>query len=788
MNADSSSELSSAAVDALFRNCRLSLRIPDIALSKAGDYTMGSSDEWTLNEVMGDMPTRRFLYYGEKTQVFVAATIPNLEHLRWTLAAAMLRTEAPELSQGKLALSVDDCKQFFSMLDFCVTAFEAIMAPPSTSSGQLSWSQQPKMLGVSSVESFLASVPLKETGYSESLRIGTLKDGAWCCVYPFSIDTPLPSNTAAGHFANSALSFEIRAACSGVDSSLQMAYANQPIGRNALSGRTAHLEELAIRVSSAVFAHGRSTPSQSRLLASSESKLLETAGSEPSLAPEMPRRMFQALVLTKPIVNVGSQVTELPPSFGTGAMLVTVSVQCDATSARSLVLRTTTIQSSEWHIQLLPAQPSLPFALTSGSRWQSIYKLSPLAISPKEDAFRALSLLNIGVADAELPGRESDGAITDPMVHVLVEATGSNQGGGVVQTFRVAHRVVSNHQSTLASAYAVSTPDYRRPSAVLSQVHPSTRPERSSSIAFNQATHVSVDQKPLPLSSETPAGGLRSNMLGSMAIGATAVVQPAQSSSESTFVQSSRYKARAASMLKIPACSRRSSFIFSSDRPLTSPIRVHHVPPVIYGREVLNEQRARADTIDALSIASQSRSSISASTVRSESTSNGRVVAVTPGLKVDRAFANESDTLPCESDLGVPLGTLGLSFEASPKANLGENIAVHVRIFNNTNIQYSRLCLVDDSSELGPDYEEYGDMAGHGLLSLDHITAIPPLQPGESTSAVLHYVAASPHFHVARPVRLLDQEAGGSAGQTLAIFESPFIVYVDDGDDSKNTG
>ncbi|KAJ2106219.1 hypothetical protein IW146_007890 [Coemansia sp. RSA 922] len=300
---------------------------------------------------------------------------------------------------------------------------------------------------------------------------------------------------------------------------------------------------------------------QSRLLASPKSEHLDAASGGSNLAPEMPRRMFQALVLTRPIASVSSLVTELPPSFGTSAMLVAVSVQCEAIAARNLVLRSILIKSPEWHIQPLPAQPALPFALTSSSCWQSIYKLGPLAKSTKEDALRGLGLLNISDAPAaESSGRGVDAAVNDSIVHVLVEATDSARNEAV-QAFR------------------------------------------------------------------------------------------------------------------------------------------RGFPPL---------------------------------------------------LPID----------------------------------LGGKIAVQVRVSNNTSIQYSRLCLVDGDSEPGSAEEEYADMASHGLLSLNHATAIPPLRPGESTSIVLHYVAAAPHFHTASSVRLLDQEAGGSAGQTLATFESPFIVYVDDHGDN----
>ncbi|KAJ2331513.1 hypothetical protein GGI00_003218 [Coemansia sp. RSA 2681] len=674
------------------------------------------------------------------------------------------------------------------MLDFCVAAFAATMASPGSPSGHPSSSRQPKLLGVSSETSFTANVSAKEDGYSESLRIGKLKGGAWCCVYPFSIDTPLPGGIGAGRSANSALSFEIRAACSGVDDSLQVSYVDQPIGRNALSGRSAHLEELATRVSSAVFAHGRSTAGQSRLLANPEPERLGAASNEPNLAPEMPRRMFQALVLTKPIANVDSRVTDLPPSLGANARLVTVSVQCDVIAARNLALRAIVIQSPEWHVQLLPAQPSLPFALTSGSRWQSIYKLSPLAKSPKEDALRRLGLLNISAAAAE-----STGDMDDPIVYITIEATGSDEENGIAQTFRAAHRVAQSRQSpptSAGNAPTVPTPDNRQPLAAFNKVHPSTRPERSSSIAYRQAAHLSVDQKSSLLVSDSFPGGVRHSMLEPsarpLAIGGGATAfQPAHIASEPNLAQSGRYKARAASMLKIPARSRRSSSIFGPDRPLTSPIRVHHVPPAVYERGMLSEQRARSGTIDALSMASQSqpRPSISASTVRSESTSGG-LVATTSELRAGRAFSSASAASLREPDVGMLLGTIGLSFEAPPKASLGDRIAVQVHISNNTSILYARLCLVDGDSEFGLDDEEHSDssMADHGLLSLSHITAIPTLRPGESTSVVLHYVAAAPHFHAARPVRLIDQEAGSSVGQVLATFVSPFIVYVDDGD------
>ncbi|KAJ2817754.1 hypothetical protein FBU31_006119 [Coemansia sp. 'formosensis'] len=450
-------------------------------------------------------------------------------------------------------------------------------------------------------------------------------------------------------------------------------------------------------------------------------------------------------------------------------------------AARNLVLRSILIQSPEWHVQPLPAQPALPFALTSGCCWQSIYKLSSLARSTKEDALRGLDLLNISASSAvESSGHGLGTTVNDSIVHILVESVKDEP----TQAFRVAHRITQTHQHlpTAASGNApsVPTPNARRPSAAPSQVYPSTRSERSISIPRHQALRPPADQEFAPLTGKNPTIGASHSMLDPsrpLASLSSNTAQPVHSLSESHLVRSNRYKARAVSMLKIPARSRRSSSIFNCDRPLTSPIRVNHVPPAVYERSVLSEQRSRAETIDAPGLAPQSRSrpSVSVSTVRSESTSDG------PAIIPENVLDNENNGLFGESSSGVSLGTIVLSFEAPTKVGLGENIAVQVRVSNDTSIQYSRLCLVDDNGEPGSG-DEYGEIATHGLLSLNHATVIPPLRSGESTSIVLYYVAAAPHFHTARSLRLLDQEAGGTAGQTLATFESPFIVYVDDND------
>ncbi|KAJ2407695.1 hypothetical protein GGI10_004960 [Coemansia sp. RSA 2530] len=724
---------------------------------------------------MGDMPARGFLYYGERVPAFVSAVIPNLEHLRWTLAASMHRTEAPELSQGELALSADECKQFFSMLDFCVTAFEATVAPPGSPSGS-SIPRQPKLLGVAGEASFTVNASSKEPSSLGPQHIGRLKGGAWCCVYPFFIDTPVPSIIRSGHSANSAMSLEIRAACSGVDNSLQAAYVDLPVGRNALSGRSAHLEELATRVASSVFADGKGVMGQSRLLAGLESENLD----ESSLAPEMPRRMFQALVSTRPIASVSSMVTELPPSLGTNAILVSVSVRCEAAVTRNLVLRSIAIQSPDWHIQSLPDQPALPFTFASGSCWQSIYKLSSLAKSTKEDALRELGLLNISNAAVESSGRGFDFAVDDSIAHITVEAIDFAQDE-TAQTFRVAHRITHTRPdpptTTGNDTVTMPAPNSRRPSAALGQAYSKTRSERSPSLPHQQALHLPVEQ-PLPNKSLASTSALEP--LRTLARPSAVTTQPMHSLSESNQERSSQTKARAASMLKIPARSRRSSSLFSSDRPLTSPIRVNHVLPAVYERGALSEQRARAETIGALSMASQTRSrpSVSVSTVRSGS--------ISESLVSGHLVANKGDDgLLGEPHLGVSLGTIELSFGAPNRVRLGDKIAVQVRVSNNTSIHYSRLCLVDGDSDPGLAEGEYGDTASRGLLPLNHATEIPALRPGDSTSVMLHYVAAAPHFHTARPVRLLDLEAGGSAGQTLATFESPFIIYVDDNGGSE---
>ncbi|KAJ2456771.1 hypothetical protein GGI02_006216, partial [Coemansia sp. RSA 2322] len=116
---------------------------------------------------MGNMPARRFLYYGERTPAFVAAVIPNVEHLRWALAASMGRTEAPELSQGEFALRADECEQFFSMLDNCITAYEATTALADSSSATPRPAQP---ASVSGIPSFKVNASLNAAGSIEQQR------------------------------------------------------------------------------------------------------------------------------------------------------------------------------------------------------------------------------------------------------------------------------------------------------------------------------------------------------------------------------------------------------------------------------------------------------------------------------------------------------------------------------------------------------------------------------------------------------------------------------------------
>ncbi|KAJ2776963.1 hypothetical protein H4R18_005402 [Coemansia javaensis] len=205
--------------------------------------------------------------------------------------------------------------------------------------------------------------------------------------------------------------------------------------------------------------------------------------------------------------------------------------------------------------------------------------------------------------------------------------------------------------------------------------------------------------------------------------------------------------AKAASLdVALPARMRKLSL---AAPPMARPRRGH-------AQAVLAAQRVRAATVNAATtnaVAATANAAAprdSVSTVRSASTAQSAT----------RSTAHSA--VPAAANAAPAVETVGVSFEAPPRARLGDQVAVRVYLSNGTAQHWPHLALADDSP------------LGGGLLPAATTTAVPPLGPGQSAAVTLRYTAAAPHFHAAGPLRLV------ARGATLAALDAPFVIYVDD--------
>ncbi|KAJ2836751.1 hypothetical protein J3B02_006475, partial [Coemansia erecta] len=186
---------------------------------------------------------------------------------------------------------------------------------------------------------------------------------------------------------------EIRAACRGSDNEEPVAVAERAGDRSAL------LEELALRVSSDIFAR----------IAENRPKMTLSTDID-AMASVLPRRMFQELLFTRPVVDVSTRIAMLPPSFGTDSALVEVTVRnrtCGSSKESAIAqmdLKAIKVESKEWHVQPIGDQ-KLPFQLSSEACWMSVYRVSPLSHGSAEDALAGLRLVNAGNVETGLIAR-----------------------------------------------------------------------------------------------------------------------------------------------------------------------------------------------------------------------------------------------------------------------------------------------------------------------------------------------------------------------------------------------
>ncbi|KAJ1961890.1 hypothetical protein GGI12_002988 [Dipsacomyces acuminosporus] len=818
--------LTNSDLDALFRACKFALRIPDRAAARL------DRARWTANEVLNAIPSRKYLYHGERAQACLVATVPSYKQLRHPQTPSTKPTETLEATQGNSAINADEAEHFFSTLKFCVVAYEASAVGGSSSSGQQPdrrpqisphplrnefgdrsgyiSTQAHRAANVDGLPAYTVAVGYDKSTMGERY-IEYVDDGSWSCIYPFTIDTPVPTHTFEQP-AESAISFDIRVACQSVDDALLVSYNDEPIDRAKYNDKSVHLEELATRVASEIFAVDRSSNSQKQhqQVGSSRHSIPISFGSANKALegkPVLPRRMLQALVSTRSIAEINTRVVELPPNFGSSTVLVEVSVRCEAMVGQEMELQSVDIVSSGWHATRIDAQSALPVFMNSDHCWRSVFSLCPLVKSAKQDALRGLNVLNINGAPRhqQRTGPQS--------TQVVVEATSPTPADLEPQTFIGTQHLAlparaldmldsRDGPASLADPSSVSNAALRLHTPMHAGNHfsgifggnspASFEPLSSSRISFsNSIAHMkSVSLDATANSRQAPARKL------SLLSPSTAQQLLAPST---TSFSHSRQPQRPVSMLRLPPrYDYLSSHFLSPERHQQppSPAASRFVLQTPGSRSLNVDQRSRAATINDFSLTSPNSPMApmprySVSTPRNNKDAASKPLQHAPALsdllespsssvhkQQSSALSSAVSTEPQISYNAI--GTISMSFEAPPKVGLGEEFLVNVYVSNNTNVHYFRLVLVDISSTNDTEAEEAGySLSSVGLLSMEHSTELVPLRPGESTCIALRYIAAEPHFHTIKLLRLLNMDAD-TADKTLATIESPFVVYVDD--------
>ncbi|KAJ2826215.1 hypothetical protein IWW50_002474, partial [Coemansia erecta] len=790
--------LSVSDIDALFKRVRISLHILDEPLRFAAEPAPRGTTRWAAKDIVGGKPPRRFLYHGEKAQAFLVATIPNFDQVRWSLATSMKRTQAPELASGDLALSEVEADQFFALLRFSVAAHQAKTVPasgnnspalqrtPGSDSAGIAAldpsrasnvSRPLKVASMASAASFSAQVPEPR---SETLAVDKLDTGAWCCVYPFTMDVPVAADISGQHM-DTALMLEVHTTCLNPSNSPSSPYDRLETASDVIDDRTAQLEDLASRLSSEMLAHGGNLHSPRLFDAGLSNIRLDSAAQEPAIA----RRVVQILVVTRPAVDISTRVVGLPTGFGADAALVEVSVYCDssATCASGLTVESVHLQSPDWHVEPLAAQaPALPFSLTPGSCWVSVFKASWMSNSARGDTLGGLKLLNsrnplqsgavaVGLSDrcAGLSARVCIGS--------------QNAGAAGNSLLEVSHFISIHDQTPVptvsalsdGATYMHSDADIATDTTTPAGSFPSTRSGRSSD-AYMHNHRLTMDAR------------------RSMAKDGAAVYNTGHSKTTSLDIttHAQQLPLRKYSLANPPGKPQLSdSALMHAGERMRRPAGKHMSLGVADPGHLL-AQRLRAVTInDTRQHQHQAvqlhRPQSPVSTIQSTSTGGYLAPSDRYSSDIDRESLQRRSSIytaigaeqqETSDDTKIAIGAIDITFEAPPKTGLGDEILVRVYLANNSSAHFPRLCLVDDPPAALAEALPASAVVTRGLLPVEYATTIPPLQPGGSTFVALKYTAAAPQFHAIGALRLVDLDA--ASDQTLAIVQAPFVIYVEE--------
>ncbi|KAJ2711348.1 checkpoint clamp complex protein Rad1, partial [Coemansia spiralis] len=745
-------------LETLFKVLRISLHIPNAAPRFVA--RPGTEQPPTARAVIGGGPPRRFLYRGEKADACLVATIPNFEQLRCSLAAAMKRTDSPALADGELPLSAGELEHFFATLQFSVAAYQARTTPTRGGSDAGSSHSSPAMLAqhlrsrddgkpasiaqplkVSSIAgapAFAADLPVDRPSGGAALAVERLDGGAWCCVYPWALEVPASDEPLAAH-TDTALMFEIHASCQS-DAGLSPAIrgGRHSVGMDANGPEEIQLEELATRLSLELLATSTLERRRQSALRVAELDRLSLESAAAATPSTLATKVVQILVPTRPVVSVSTRAVRLPRSYGVDAALVEIGVHYDAEPA-GLALHSIALQSPEWRVQSLGAPLPLPLPLAAGTSCSAVFKASSLVHWADGAPADGLHLLNdagtIGTTTTPvpMPARSTELSV---LVRIAPAISKGPDSAPLVLSYRMLlpDRTVGGTTTVSAGTAASSV---ATPAGSL----PSTHSGRSSDANDIASAAVPRHTKPTSLDYGAPTRTRKFSIA-------------------------------------------YSSMRLSEQRPRTNS---RSLLQDVLDRDQLLAQRSRAATVNAVGLAPQSASD------KHRRDTTPSAPATTRGPPADRGSV-EMDHAATQQQpqrqsalhgsLGVEAtrGELGIAFEAPPQVLLGEEVVVRVCLFNNTDKPFACLSLVDDSATANCSSGDAGPLDvpdGCGLLAAAAATTIPPLRPGESASVTLKYTAAAPHFHAAGPLRLLSLD-GSTPGTTLAAFDAPFVVFVDD--------
>lgn len=217
----------------------------------------------------------------------------------------------------------------------------------------------------------------------------------------------------------------------------------------------------------------------------------------------------------------------------------------------------------------------------------------------------------------------------------------------------------------------------------------------------------------------------------------------------------------------------------ASSRPIHSTTTPASLDIPLFSPLSIADRRTRAATINALS-----RSSFSSLAGNGNSMVPYRNSVSYHSTQVKERGLSQTPTIqrpetPSSAAAQVK-GSIELSFRAPSKVKLGQELAVRVHVNNRTSSDLSSLLILVDEGGASQNAR-----FGHGLLSIDSMTPIPPLQSGQSIKVTLRFIAAAPRFHTLGCLSIisnsdrLNQKTQPLPFRTLAAVEDPFVIFVD---------